>query len=333
MMKRRLVIGLAVVVVISGLLLAAVMRRGEAETSGFGQVPEVCFFDAEPEFTAVSSAEGDTDRLLPLSYESPSDVGIYVTNVRFLLADGKTYQAGSRRYPGSLPAQENEFGYIEKRSDGGGWEYYSELSYLTSDVGGSAVPVFRESMPVCLPSHDPGEYRVTYYFREIRGQSTLGDELYSVSHTYSVPEASGSPCDVLGVKATLGGFVPSDWRDGRVTLTLRGNGGDAPWLDTGNIGWEIKSASGRWEDVPNEDGASVEAETSAAYVRLASEDSTYGYIYNDVFGCGDAIASYPALDVHIPENDAEYRLTLRFTENGDGSGEEYTLSLVFGFAE
>lgn len=335
MVKRRIIIGLAVVAAVSGVLLAAVLSRSAAGPRGFGQVPEVCIFDAEPEALPISSAEGDTDRLLPLSYESPADVGGYVTNVRFLSPDGKTYSAGSGRYVDGRasvlsPAPDNEFGYIEKRSDGGGWEFYSELTYLTSDIGtGTSVQVFRESMPVCLPNHDPGEYRVTYSFRELRDGTTVGDELYSVSHTYSVPEASGSPCDVLSVKAALGGFLPADWRDGRVTLRLRGNGGAAPWLDTGSIGWEMKNSSGRWEDVPApEDGASAEAETSAAYAR---ECDTYCLICGDVFGCGDAIASYPALDVHIPERDAEYRLTLRFTENGDGSGGEYVLSLVLGF--
>ncbi len=188
-------------------------------------------------------------------------------------------------------------GYVERLTESGEWEYVCDSIRVGSETyeggndkimslswdGSSKYGKRDNTVRCCVPVLDqPGEYRVTLNFREVKERITeLGrwwyseDEVHSISFRFTVPEKSDKPFDLLYCCITEDSYGRQ-----RLLMTIRMNGeAPAPYLQSG-------------DDI----------------VRREK----------------DGLASYIVYDDGSWE---EGTAVLRFTENEDGSGKQYDLTL------
>ncbi len=186
-----------------------------------------------------------------------------------------------------------------------GWRLMPPYDLITNGIGILDVP---------FSFVDPGKYRITYYFldffideediaNDIDGDR-LGDEAYHVSHTYTVVEDSGSPYDILGVGCLDNPFGPAYFK-----VIYRCNNGKPIYFDEFFMGKLEMLDGDEWVEISGEDGGV----TSSDFPEYRNYDGKLG------------------IRCSFPDYNREYRLTLRFTENEDGSGEEYLLTLLLAF--
>ena len=315
-------IGRAAALIVAALMLAGVVGCEEERNADFGYADEVITVGTLGSENTVEGLSGDTDVVTIetvgfdyglLRAERPCSIRVVMKNDRCLA------QTDSRGEVDSW-----DFCDIERLNEDG---------TVTACGAGASRNVSPFDIVVLYPDStnviatdfpffsEPGTYRVTYYFRNVMDEhlpvkQNLGDEEYELSHTVVVPEITDRLFDLLSLDSR--GYNPGLKRgfentysdtDKKVTLilTLRRNGEKTLFAESSKLEW---LRDGKWEEVP-----AVEGQESSV----------------------DALRSYPeedderivlvSADGYFPDTEADYRMTIRFTENEDGSGEEYVLTL------
>ena len=319
-MKRPL--ALALTIAIFAAIAVCFLRPA---SSDFGYLREIYVSPPTAEFE-IAGATGDTALLRPVAMSRAGGVGD-LTMIYFEAADGFEAALTSRRYKDgehcpNTPEPEYRLGFAEKLVDGE-WEFYCEI------YDNSSLPLIPGYTPFfsyagefwhlfTLPWYDPGEYRVTYYFRQCitreRSHYTTGDELYSVTHSFTAPEPSGSRFDVIGIS-----FYTGD-----IWVTLRANDGEAPYIDGSRCEIE-RNEKGVWTS----DGISAEIANYDPSKQFYRSHYDYDWMMPDDFErYGVYVVKFDGVT-----REYDYRLTLHFNENEDGSGEQYDLTLNLRFGE
>ncbi len=295
------------------------------------------------------SFSGDTDKI-NADFVSLQKVGMapFIYSVPFGSVDGRLYCMGADEYENGevvntadygLNEEETQFytnddlisviGVAERLKDGEPIEKYGVFRSIYNTYGYSGVEVVDSNPQVLdvmcnLFACTPGDYRLTYYFRELIDYDideegryvniTTGDELYSVSaeQTFTMPEATGKKFDIVNATFAAG--------QGELKLVLRSMDGTLPYFadditeeHLGESGWEIE-----------DDG-----ETHYGAMTFSS-DSVYSireFPYPGPGAPATAVYYIRFSTPYVVPPFYEYRLTLTFTENEDGSGEQYTLVL------
>lgn len=173
----------------------------------------------------------------------------------------------------------------------------------------------------------PGNYRISYFFREL--EKVQGDpelrttckELHTVSLFVTIPEKTEKAFDLISFAAReepdeyFENLDPDDtntWM--HIWPVLRANFGGTLYPLDARL--EIKRGLFWGEaELPGREEKAIRRLRDLTVDR--GEDSEF-----IVMG----------VDCYFPDPEAEYRLILRFTENEDGSGEEYVLTLNLRFA-
>lgn len=331
---RRKVFAIAAAVLCAAIITAMVVILLD-RSPDFGMAGGVFEFPVMQEV----ELEGDTHRVGATTLFFDSTNQCYA-RADLHSADGKTYTFGSDMYvrgEHTVGDTEHRYGYIEKLADGE-WVFYDELHKEIIWLSGGGIHLlFVPNEPINftfdLQLYEPGTYRATYYFREflpsehadeVRSPShdilaSTSEELYSVSHTYTVPEASGKRFDLFSASCMK-------WmRDGDVVwynlrLGVRAN------RDTVPMAAEVVKLEKRDE--------SGYAELELSEALKDSEDGGWMHMstYEDALLLGDRETPTAAcydIELWLDEPEAEYRLTVVFTEHADGTGEEHTLTLRF----
>ena len=301
-----------------------------ASECDFGLIDDVIRFSDSDVTTCVT---GDIDRLCPLSVSrTQRSSDSFSPYVFFDVASDTTIALTSRCYQSgcvlaNTKIADHEFGYIEKKTDAGSWDYYGEVTYATADgLIPETVPFIvlekgTASVAVGLPWYDSGEYRITYFFREYTddgdGGYRTGQELYSVSHEYYVPEISEKECDLLAVS------ISDSSNSKGVRLAIRSNNGAAPYMSCRDVLIERLSGESWLSDSVSADVPSTQTDYKKYdyMFRLMQVKNQERYMISPKIHCIGV------------ESGHLYRLTVRFTENEDGSGEQYTLTLNLRFDE
>lgn len=327
----------------------------------FGMVEEVYTPDV---VLPVSDLSGDTDVFSVDEYRPYESDSVYEDYERFTspsdTADALTLHFGitnhlgrrlaltSRRYEQGMliPDEKSDgkpsVGIVEKRGENGEWTTAAPLKpeigeHVIENPSIRIVPADAASATLAFPLHEPGEYRFTYYLRKFSydGLSySTGEELYTVSHTYTVPEPTDSKFDLIlpDFYLPFGGSQSGTRQDVRLAVLIRSNDGTIPYQDLSATRLEHFSG-GEWTEVRDDRRTPVvtrqydtEAEnpdiSSAKYVTV---HPFTGEEVENLF-CGTA-------EFYIPDTRLRYRLTIEFVENADGSGERYPLQLDLDFSQ
>lgn len=209
-----------------------------------------------------------------------------------------------------------------ERLEGGEWvELRNIRPYKLATTGGEpdylVLPSGGSHLLLPFPIHEPGTYRLTYKMRESTGSYSTGDTLYSVSHTVTVPEATDSRFDILSAELDASG----------VHIAIRSNTpGAALYLDRARGTIEKKTDGGGYTNITDTDVGSsmslLREDDVGRYYDTATVPNEFGY--DDLFMLRQPLTLADA---------GEYRLTLFFTQNPDGTGEQYTLHLNLKYGE
>lgn len=269
--------------------------------------------------TKLLKAEAVANRFLNPSgymYSEPG-VKIRLTATKKLALTSSKYTDGHTKgfgFAGIIERKEDgewvEYGVLKVagmnemiRSMERGAPYYTELEQGETTVWTN------------IPFDDPGEYRITYNFRESvssePNEFTTGDTLYTMTHTLSIPSASDAKYDAVDVafgedmvKNAAGESVHAI----RVVPTIRRNDGAEYFYDRDSCRLERLENSG-WVDAQDE---LVNVEHPMRFVPPNYDHAVF-------------------VSVAHPESD--YRLSFDLCDDADGSGEQYTLTLRLRFGE
>lgn len=269
-------------------------------------------------------------------------------NVSFSAAEGRMLSFGAKhvhhgtRIGSYVP--EYRYGFVEKLI-GGEWQ----------TVGGVSLDHYDNTEPKLLgaersstlqfafPIHDAGKYRITYYFRDFSLDRdalnvlyySTGEELYSVSHTVTVPEPSDKPFDLIAAGIDASGR-PHETNVMTARLLFRSNSGAIPYLDTARVHLETTNGD-RWVDAPTpkEVNRAAFAGGGVGWVSSnntsANEDLTYEFRH-PFFDRYEKNCF--AVTAHVfGDPSAQYRLILEFNEGEHRSGETYVLTLYLNFSK
>lgn len=324
-------IGRAAALIVAALMLAGAVGCEEERNADFGYADEVITIGTYGSENTVEGLSGDTD---VVTIETVGfDYGLFCGDwpcslLVTMKSDRALALTDSQGGPLNICDIErlNEDGTVTACGVGESRNVspYELLMLYPNFASGIATnfPFFSE----------PGTYRVTYYFRNVMNEhfpvkGNLGDEEYELSHTVVVPEITDRPFDLLSLDSL--GYCPDPpdpdnrrgWAfktysdtDKKVTLilTLRRNGEKTLFAESSKLEW-LKD--GKWEEVPAVEGQ----ESSVGTLRTHPEEDDERIVRVDADG-------------YFPDTESDYRMTIRFTENEDGSGEEYVLTLNLKFA-
>ena len=315
-MKRMLKI---LVLCLALMMLAACTGHGGDDVGDFGNSDKT--FPAANRIS-ISDCSGDTDFIEATScyfttlYGEPQ-LGVCFSGEHDAAVTVKVYEDGTQTSPG---VWSDDAVTMERLEDGEWVDLQSIRPYKLATVGGEpsyvVLPGGGGHLLLPFPTHESGTYRLTYKMRENTGSYSTGDTLYSISHTVTIPEATGSRFDIVSV----------DYIDqGGVYVAIRPNMDDAAlYLDRARGTIEKKSDGGGYTDITDSDiGSSMSLlreDDVSRYYETSAEPRRYGY--DDLFMLRQPLAL---------EDAGEYRLTLFFAQNPDGSGERYTLRLNLKF--
>lgn len=314
-MKRPLAFALTIVVFA---VIAVCFLRPINENPDFGNVPKVAGYGC---FEEITDCTGDTDLLtidaIDWSRSTGGSIAVRTTPSGVLSfcsqpLDSTGHATGDADKRGLR-------GYAEKKVVNS-WEYVGEVSIVTyysafgavPDAGAVALGQFDDwvsrELNLHLPEYEPGTtYRITYFFRN-ETESGWSDELHTVSHTVSLPKRTNKRFD----------FISLGWSESAgssIYPEIRVNYGDAPYFLISESYQEYRK-NGRWEQEELFAGASQHLGDGPT-VELMSyrlPPNHYNLWCRRVFPDSE----------HPP---TDYRLTLVFCDNADGSGERYTLTL------
>ncbi len=303
----------------------------------FGNVPRVC---KPVDLQRVRDCEGDTDLLkIDAINWATSRQGVIKLNT----TPAARLSMTSAQLHGNKLVYDRGDGLCEKLVNGEwvdvgellvDWarpvlRMYDDLSgrqgcYLDPSVEDSEI---YRSIAATMPEYEPGAtYRLTYYFREMLSWDRYSDQLYSVSHTVKIPAPSDKRFDLI----TPGLEVYGDGSGiGRIVPVIRVNWGEAPYVQQHLCTVEKRQGSS-WVQALNRFG-------EPAFVWRHEEDRIYKQmqartlkqVSTDLDGEYYQIAI--SVSISVDDADALYRVTIPFTENLDGSGERYTLTLNLRF--
>lgn len=321
-MKRKIIAWTAAIL-IAALVSVAFLVPADPNPD-FGMVEELYHLNGVVE--PITDCGGDTDVFCAETIES-NYMNLHYPSVRFSGEDGKSYAFTSDHYvDGELVEEHEEASYIEKLVDGE-WVWYDRMWEIAARQQPGGIPPYLSTsvgytMSFNFPYNDPGTYRMTHYFREsvseLSYHYTTGDELYSISHTYTVPEPSDKRFDLLSVAAYTY-YDSADTHIPHIYMLIRVNEGERIYLDRA-CGRIEKLVDGNWVDI-----------TRPEY--LDDDDSRRRYHGHYREGDGSDVFETWFDYFVIDDLSADYRITLEFVENEDGSGERYTLQFRMNFSE
>ena len=267
------------------------------------------------------------------------------------------------------PNAENMIGMVERRT-AGGWEHVSYVDdnrlifQITGEIFNSVLPaeadendfystndIYRTALD--LPCREPGHYRVTLYARKLadkkdptHGGSSEGD-LLSFSFEYDVPEYTGAPLDILMVRLELS-KTPYFEGDPNAILNafLRANG-DIRYIqpetflferyDTERESWvTVRPPTGRgsyWDlseySVHFDDTWPYAETVEHSFSRGSFSGGAFVDLWNDEY----TYIPLPQVILRGWNETDQFRLSVDFAENPDGSGERCTVTIPLYFGE
>ncbi len=307
-------------------MLAACSGQGTESTQGdFGNTEKTLSTAEETISTAervpISDCSGDTDFVEATSYyfttwNGAPQLGVCFSGEHDAAVTEKVFEDGMQtsRVRFDKPVT------MERLEDGEWVNLQSIRPYKLATVGGMPDYVVLQSggsrILLPFPIHESGTYKLTYKMHESTGDYSTGDTLYSISHTVTVPEATGSKFDVVSVD-----YI----EPGGVYVAIRPNmDGATLYLDLAHGTIEKKSDSGEYTDITDTDVGSsmilLPEDDPRRFYDTSSEPRQSGY--DNLFMFRQRLTF---------EEGGEYRLTLFLTQNPDGSGEQYTLRLSLKF--
>lgn len=323
----RIVVCLTLVLLLSaGLFLG--IEYYDRENPDFGNVGRS--IGAE-NMQSITDCEGDTGLL---SIDAVDWANSFPGSIAVKLTPTEVLCFGQLRADGTYDPS----GYAEKLV-GGEWTPVGDIDVtwpqtvvsLEGELIGCYVdpdnpnPDIYQGLRVNLPEYELGaEYRITYLFRRVPDRK-LSDELYSVTHTVTIPPRSTKRFDLAGTEL----LIPdedSEWVCLR-SLIIRVNSGSVPYLASGGIRLERWTGL-RWAVVRREDGSAPVYMADLGEVQPLKEYRGYDGRYYD--GYYEVPLSW---SFDLGHSSGEYRLTIPFCENEDGTGETYTLCLHLNLAE
>ena len=272
----------------------------------------------------VRDCTGDTD-ILKVDYISQygpqGEIKVWFTATRDVALTAKQYENGAL-----VDANVGCYSVIEHWENGEWVEYKGlDCTFVIAGVGGInyrkyavITPEQERGIPFCLELGKPGKYRLTYYFRDSidphDNTYTTGEELYSISHTFTLPEASNKPFDLITLYL-------SDSYDGTFWVNgyIRANG-DKP------IYWDRCAGS-------------IEKLVDGEWVESISEYSVYNHspdsVSKNIHYIGlhfDRDYIFFQKNVAVSDPNGEYRVKVEFVSDRNEPQEHYTLTLPIDFS-
>ena len=326
-MKKKIIFAAVTILVFAALAVAeALVLRARDPNPEFGMVRDVYTF-SRPE-TQITDCEGDVDILRAesivwdrMQYAMYDEAGVRLAASKDIAFTSALYKNGRAvgdedSYPKS---------HVERLEDGEWVEYNDELAvdftsllmfgeppYAGMGAGESVWTLFG------IPVSDPGTYRCTLYFRESEAMEyyeyTTGDELYHITFTLTVPEATEKRFDVI---STCLLYDPSNVA--AMDFVLRSNDGTGICLDRAKATLEMQK-DGEWQDVSD--------------LVFRTEETAGSRYVSDVWTSGNKYFCQVLFEREAHktmETEYPYRLTLEFCENDDGTGERFFLTVNLQF--
>lgn len=273
----------------------------------------------------ITDCSGDTDKLRSVSYtvrpanrnERGNSSGTraifeatFIAPKGMIAITANSYTEGHMINGRPLPV-----GCIE-RMVGDRWEPQDDIwtEYVVMSYGGGIeYPVVRqaeETVRFSFEWRDSGVYRVTYRFREHLKGGNTGEKLYEISHTVILPKIEDTPFEVQRVDITERALL-NTYEVKPVVMINEGS----LYIDRMYAKLEKRSGN-QWEE-----------EKGAVSVYDGDEKWRYRGGERKYLTVSDRFS------VNVDDPSADYRLTLHFTENEDGSGEQYAITLNLRFDE
>ena len=334
-MKRPLAFALTIAVFAA---IAVCFLRPADENVDFGNVPSIAGYGC---FEPITDCVGDTDLLtidaIDWSRSTDGSLLLNVTPQKTHLYMSSWVMNIHGESHGSAD-ERGVTGFAEKKV-GGKWAYVGEVEVYdssnvmqSSDSGGKkgfGCSIYADNksfqeMFARLPEYDYGAtYRLTYFFLEMGEDGRPYDEVHSVTHTVTLPKKTNKRLD----------FVSLGWdgpRNASIYPEIRVNYGEVPYVLINECTLEHKQGF-RWgEPMRNGESAFYISPYLGDVLRLSQcENLENHYQVSGILGGRSYFSLYLSnLDGTDPENPpTNYRLTLVFCSNPDGSGERYTLTL------
>ncbi len=325
-MKRKILAVLLVIAVFGTLAAAETAVLRNRVNADFGNIQDVYYYSGRfylynpANEIKIENLEGDTGMLnIRHVYIGFTDIlNLRSTDVD-ILYDAPTDIAFTAGYynDGEISSEPTVLNSVYKLDSDGEWDWYSNSMYamavLAMHDAGPKYPILwsgeSEYTSLTLPVCEPGRYKCCLYFREAVSNENhhykTGTDLYSISFEYEIPEASVNRFDL----ASLGVLEGDESYGLCVEPTIRANRGKPPYLDRAEGKLEMRTEDG-WEDISD-------------LLRLCPEDDKRRFAGNDV----DGFLSQDRMYTEPLDPDGEYRITLCYRENEDGTGGLYELTL------
>ena len=325
-MKKKILFAAVTILIFAALAVAEVLvLRARDPNPEFGMVRDVYTF-TRPE-TLITDCEGDVDILRAESIVwdrmqfKDDTAGVRLTASKEIAFTSVLYKDGEavgdeESYPKS---------HVDRLEDGEWVEYNDELAveYMSLLMFGEPPYIGMGAREMVwdlfgIPVSVPGTYRCTLYFRESETMEyyhyTTGDELYHITFTLTVPEATEKRFDVI---STCLLYDPSNVA--AMDFVLRSNDGTGICLDSAKGTLEMLK-DGEWQDV------------SDCVYRY--EETAFNRYIGDLWTSGNKYFCQVLFEREARETmetEYPYRLTLEFCENDDGTGERFFLTVNLQF--
>ncbi len=255
----------------------------------------------------------------------------------FKSADDGCYTLGSSVYKDGIEDERGAM-FLTERYERGEWRACENVETAVSEI--SLMPeiyvrrAFSSSETrtefVALNTDEPGRYRVTFYFREyipastknMRRGGSSGENLYEAAFEYEVPTRSRFSSEPRVASLSMRDYSDDpDWAERFNTTVAQIN----LLITNSHIGYGY---------LQKDECGLVRLGDSGEYVPDNAVRITYGEIINYIADPKPEYYVRPAqMNIWGWEYGAEYRLTMTLTENPDGSGKQYTLTLHLRFDE
>ncbi len=332
-MKRPLAIALTIVIFAA--VAVCFLRPAPIEEGVY-----TCFKPARVKLT------GENAKGFELTYSGASSAAdglLPATLFTVASRDGGYYTLSYIKWLPRAHDYNGVFGKVEKMG-ADGWQPYFNLElqlgwyamFSPNDVERCLVtPDDALSFACTLPLWEAGRYRATIVLREYDiEQKCSGDGVYELNFEYNIPERSGGAMDVAYAVLETDERICDGETVGLLKLCLLANG-NARYVQPDSIRFERDGIT---------DGLSVSTVNGTADILMESYVSQYNSIsahpsafYADGVEVDEesrlSVVTLPAMVLRGWERGEEYRLSMTFTENPDGSGEQYTLTLRLRFDE
>ncbi len=322
-MKRKVLAALLVIAVFGTLAAAETAVLRNRVNADFGNVRDVYYYQkwrvyhAPEDEIKIENMAGDTNLLNITNIygfstgsggRRCSDVDVYYdASVDIAFTTG--YYKDGRIL--DEPVYQNA---VYKLDTDGDWDWYSVPMYgFTTPAiadGSPVYPVLKKGESrytiLALPVCEPGRYKCCLYFRHAVSSENFhyetGLNIFGISFEYEIPEPSANGFDLATLTVlNADGLI--------VSPIIRANRGKPPYLDRADGKLERRTEDG-WEDASNLMKYWPE-ELETRYSSYAVDDHS----------------SVSTMHTEPLEPEGEYRMTLYYYENEDGTGKRYELIL------